>query len=120
MIINRMNYWIIPAITKCDNRYDDDAVKNAIHDVLGVSPQQIESKNRFRPYVEARQIYCYLMRKHTTKTMKYIAQSLGGRDHSTAIHSIRQVEDRLDSEEFTGVSDLKNTITSIENQLIIL
>lgn len=120
MIVSRMNYWVIPAITKLEARYEDAAVKNAIYEVLGIRPEALEGKIRKREIVFARQIYCYLMTKHTDKSLKSIGMSLGGRDHSTVIHSNNRIADALETEKIMNSSETSDAIRKIEELLIIM
>ena len=60
--------------------------------VHGVSVQDIISIRRPRHIVLARQHYCWLAREYTDKSLPMISKALGGRDHTTAIHSISQFE----------------------------
>ena len=61
----------------------------------GVPQQQIFSKSRKREFVQVRQIAMYLAQKHTKMPASRIGQLIGGRDHSTVIHSCNTVEQRL-------------------------
>jgi chromosomal replication initiator protein len=120
MIIGKMNYWIIPAITNLGSRYNEDALKGAIKEILCITPQMLESKCRKRHLVEARQIYCYLLREHTNMSTKHIGQTLGGRDHSTVIHSVRALQTTLEVEKLQGLRHMHDALEAVQNYLIIL
>ncbi|MEX0638985.1 MAG: helix-turn-helix domain-containing protein, partial [Balneolaceae bacterium] len=45
--------------------------------------------------VEARQIAIYLAKLYTKSSLKTIGLHFGGRDHSTVIHAITTVDERL-------------------------
>ena len=57
-----------------------------------VKPSDIVSKKRTKGISISRQIAIYLSRKYTSKTFKEIGEKFGGRDHSTIITSISNIE----------------------------
>ena len=57
-----------------------------------VKPSDMISKKRTKGISISRQIAIYLTRKYTSKTFKEIGEKFGGRDHSTVITSISNVE----------------------------
>ena len=87
---------VIKRAVKVDNHpltIDDIVEKVCKH--YGVNQQNVFSKSRKRDYVQARQIAMYLAQKHTKMPASRIGQLIGGRDHSTVIHSCNTVEKRL-------------------------
>ena len=89
-----------------------DRIISAVCEFLYVTRRQLEQKTRKRYIVEARQIAMYLIRKHSSKSMQHIGSIFGGRDHTTAIHSIQVVNDLCDSNE-----QYKQRLLQIENLL---
>ena len=55
----------------------------------------IVSKTRKQDIVMRRHFLMYIIRKTTPNTLAYIGKLLGGRDHSTVIHGIEKVEERM-------------------------
>ena len=55
---------------------------------------KLDSKTRIRQYVEARAIYYKLLRENTRMSLADIGKTTS-RDHATALHSIRKIEDWL-------------------------
>ena len=87
---------VIKRAVKVDNHpltIDDILEKVCNH--YGVSQQNVFSKSRKRDYVQVRQISMYLAQKHTKMPASRIGQLIGGRDHSTVIHSCNTIEKRL-------------------------
>jgi len=87
---------IIKRAVKVDNHpltIDDILEKVCQH--YGVSQQHIFSKSRKREYVQVRQVSMYLAQKFTKMPASRIGQLIGGRDHSTVLHSCNTVEQRL-------------------------
>jgi chromosomal replication initiator protein len=60
-----------------------------------VQQQHVFSKSRKRDYVLVRQVSMYLAQKYTKMPASRIGQLIGGRDHSTVLHSCSTVEQRL-------------------------
>jgi chromosomal replication initiator protein len=57
---------------------------------------QLKCNRRFKELVRARQMFCYLTRQTRIDVpLKTMGTFLGGRDHSTIIHSIQAVENDL-------------------------
>ena len=87
---------IIKRAVKVDNRpltIDDILEKVCQH--FGVTQQNVVSKSRKREYVQARQVSMYLAQKYTKMPSARIGKLIGGRDHSTVIHSCTTVEQRM-------------------------
>ncbi len=57
----------------------------------------LQSRRRHKSVTEPRQVCMYLARKRTRFSLEEIGGYFGGRDHTTVMHSIRTVEDRIDS-----------------------
>ena len=87
---------IIKRSVKVDNHpltIDDILEKVCKH--YGVSQQNVFGKSRKREFVQVRQICMYLAQKHTKMPASRIGQLIGGRDHSTVLHSCSAIEQRL-------------------------
>lgn len=87
---------VIKRAVKVDNHpltIDDILEKVCQH--FGVSQQHVLSKSRKRDYVQVRQVSMYLAQKYTKMPASRIGQLIGGRDHSTVIHSCSTIEQRL-------------------------
>jgi chromosomal replication initiator protein len=59
---------------------------------LGVAPKQLKSSSRRRSIVFARAVVTYLARELGDNSYDEIGRALGGRDHTTIIHSHRKIE----------------------------
>ena len=69
-----------------------------------ITKEQLRSKARHRPISQARHLFCYILRRHYLDgiypfTLKEIGKQLGGRDHSTIISSLQELQDLMDSDE---------------------
>jgi chromosomal replication initiator protein len=72
-----------------------DTIQNHVCDYFGIDTNKVREKTRKQEIVEARQIAMYLSKKMTKSSLKSIGLQFGGRDHSTVIHAITTVEERL-------------------------
>ena len=77
-----------------------------------LSTGDLVSKSRSRPLTQARHIAMYLMRECTGLSLVKIGEIFGGRDHTTALHGIKKVEDEMRSRDdtFRHVQDLTRII----------
>lgn len=66
-----------------------------------VTPEDICSQKRNAAVSKARQVAMYVVREITQMPMVEIGQTFGGRDHSTVVYALRQIEDRLERESHT-------------------
>lgn len=108
----RLAERVIKRAVKIDNHpltVDDILEKVCSH--YGVAQQQVFSKSRKRDYVLVRQVSMYLAQKFTKMPASRIGQLIGGRDHSTVLHSCNTVERRLkvDKAFFAEVSGIENS-----------
>ncbi len=60
----------------------------------GVSPEDIKSSKRNANVSFARQISMYVVREITQMPMVEIGKEFGGRDHSTVVYAIQQIEEK--------------------------
>ena len=87
---------VIKRAVKVDNHpLTIDDIIESVCQHYGVSQQQVFSKSRKRDYVQVRQVSMFLAQKYTKMPASRIGQLIGGRDHSTVIHSCNTVEQRL-------------------------
>ena len=87
---------VIKRAVKVDNHpltVDDILEKVSRH--YNVEVQQVSGKSRKRDLVQVRQVSMYLAQKYTKMPASRIGHLIGGRDHSTVIHSCNQIEQRL-------------------------
>jgi chromosomal replication initiator protein len=76
---------------------------------------QIRGQSRSRDCVNARQIAMYLIRRMTSLSLIDTGNAFGGRDHTTVIHSIEKVEEKMNRDP-TFAETVKAIITNINSQ----
>lgn len=72
-----------------------DDILEKVCDHFNVTSKDVNSRSRKRDIVVARQVSMYLAQKYTKMPASRIGKLVGGRDHSTVIHSCNQVAGRL-------------------------
>nr|WP_235603633.1 chromosomal replication initiator protein DnaA [Balneola sp. EhC07] len=72
-----------------------ESIQNYVCDYFGIDTNKVREKTRKQEIVEARQIAMYFSKKYTKSSLKTIGLHFGGRDHSTVIHAISTVEERV-------------------------
>jgi len=78
-----------------------------------IDPIQVKSKKRQRAIVQTRQVAMYLLKEINQLTFAQIGELFGGRDHTTAMHSIEKIQNELDNKNFR----LKRDITEIKDKI---
>jgi chromosomal replication initiator protein len=73
-------------------------VVKIISDFYGVEEDNVYEKTRRKDIVKPRQIAMYLLREDFNISFPSIGQKLGGRDHTTVIHSCDKVKNDLKSD----------------------
>ena len=94
-----------------DNQPIPITVERIISEVsrtYGVSPADIRSSKRSAQVSTARQISMYIVREITQMSMSTIGEEFGGRDHSTVVYAIQQVEKNMKQD-----SRFKETVEDI-------
>lgn len=107
-----------------DKRLVNESVKHLKHKITreeilevvaeecGVKSSQILSRIREREIVNGRFMYCAILYTSFGYTLERIGKIMGGRDHSTIIHSIETYKNRYRNEE-----TFKSTVDNIYQKL---
>lgn len=98
-----MSPYIIPGLkkalmlTQLTNNCDAIII-DTILDYREHSREKVLGKSRKRELVHTRRLLCWFLKKRTKLSLKDIGGLLGGRDHTTVIHSLQALQDLMDTE----------------------
>ncbi len=99
-------------VEKNEEKRTTDDVKQLVCKYFNINDDVLCSASRKQEIVYVRQIAIYLANKYTEDSHVQIGRSIGGRNHSTVIHSIKQVNNMIDTEPKTRAD-----IEAIEKQM---
>ncbi len=85
----------------------------AVANFYDLTMQKIASSSRKKEIVKPRQVAMYLLRKELESSYPFIGRKLGGRDHTTAIHSYKKI-----SKEIKKDKKLEKEIESIKHSIL--
>ncbi|HWU24572.1 MAG TPA: chromosomal replication initiator protein DnaA [Candidatus Paceibacterota bacterium] len=92
------------------------SVKNVVSKVAefyGIEEESIYEKTRRREVVRPRQVIMYILREDFSVSYPTIGSKLGGRDHTTVIHSCEKVKREIvdDAELAKEIQDIRTLLT---------
>lgn len=91
--------------------YTVETILNAVCKHYGIKMKELKGASRAKVFALPRQIAIYLIRRYTNLGFREIGQ-IFGKDHSTAIHSHKKIE-----QEYETDLDVRRAIESIREQL---
>lgn len=86
----------------------------AVSDFYDIEEKDLLHRSRKKDVVRPRQIAMYLMREELKSSYPTIGERLGGRDHTTAIHSCEKI-----GQELLINTDLEEEIQAIKNKIFV-
>jgi chromosomal replication initiator protein len=72
-----------------------DRIQETVAEYYSVSVEDMKSKRRDKHIVFPRQVAMFVVREETPSSLPVIGQAFGGRDHTTALHSIEKIMNEL-------------------------
>ncbi len=88
---------IIPASTR--RPLNIERIQEVVAEYYHLSVEDMKSKRRDKHIVFPRQVAMYVVREETPSSLPVIGQAFGGRDHTTALHSIDKILNELKDDE---------------------
>jgi chromosomal replication initiator protein len=84
---------IIPAGTR--KPINVERIQTLVADYYNVTLEDMKGKRRDKHIVFPRQVAMFLVREETPSSLPAIGKAFGGRDHTTALHSIEKIANEL-------------------------
>jgi len=97
------------------SRISIDQIVETAASYYKIPVNNIREKNRRKEVAHARQVAMYIAKSITDYSLKTIGLNLGGRDHSTVIHAVSQIEE-LKKNDMGLVRDINQIIAILEQQ----
>lgn len=91
-----------------------DKIIEKVSEYYKVPVNNIREKNRRKEVAHCRQVAMFISKSVTNHSLKTIGLNFGGRDHSTVIHAIQQIEN-LKKTDISLIKDIEYIISSINN-----
>jgi chromosomal replication initiator protein len=88
---------IIPAATR--KPINVERIQALVADYYNVTLDDMKGKRRDKHIVFPRQVAMFLVREETPSSLPAIGKAFGGRDHTTALHSIEKIANELKEDE---------------------
>lgn len=89
-----------------------DDIIHVVCDHFNITEAAVKGRTRKREIVLPRQIIMYLADKHMRMPASRIGRNMGGRDHSTVLHSIQLISTRINSD-----AEFRSMMKEIEEKL---
>ena len=72
-----------------------ERIQDLVSEFAGISRQELLSTSRATRVAGPRQLAMYLSREHTQASLPAIGTAFGGRNHTTVMHAVKRVAERL-------------------------
>jgi chromosomal replication initiator protein len=101
---------MIKTTNRTEKKITIDDVVSHVAKYYNIDKKTIFEKTRKKEVVRPRQIIMYIMREHFHESYPFIGNELGGRDHTTVIHSCEKIK-----EELKNSTELQKNIEEIKS-----
>ena len=89
-----------------------DLIQKVVSTFFNIKVSDMKAKRKYKGYVLPRQVGMYLSRKMTDASLLEIGDKFGGKDHSTVLHSIKKVEEKISND-----PSFKETIENLRGRI---
>ena len=100
-------------VTVAEPQLSIQSIIDAVIEFYGVKLSDLQSKRRHRSITIPRQVCMYLARKRTNYSLEEIGGYFGGRDHTTVMHAIRTIDERVEADQ-----SFASQVTQIDQVLV--
>ncbi|MFN3944874.1 MAG: chromosomal replication initiator protein DnaA [Allosphingosinicella sp.] len=95
-------------------RISIDEIQSKVSDHYRIRKAEMTSARRAREVARPRQVAMYLSKQLTPRSLPEIGRRFGGRDHTTVIHAVRQIE-KLRAQDAELDADIRLLTRQLEN-----
>ena len=89
-----------------------ETIQKVVSNAFNVKVSDMKAKRKYKGFVIPRQVAMYLSRKLTDASLLEIGDKFGGKDHSTVLHSIKKVEQKISQE-----PSFKETVENLKGRI---
>ena len=87
-----------------------EIIQKKVSDFFNLTVKDLKSNQKQKRVSEPRQIAMFLSRKYTSSSFPEIGSKFGGKNHSTVVHAVKNVERKIGRD--TSVSNAVTTVSS--------
>jgi chromosomal replication initiator protein len=98
--------------TSTNTKITLETIRDKVCEHFNISAEMLCSRSRKQPISYIRQLTIYLTNKHTDESIVQIGLKLGGRNHATVIHAIKNIRslETVDPKTKADIQDIENII----------
>ena len=89
-----------------------DRIQQVVCDAFSLTRDELLSSSRSARISGPRQLAMYLAREHTQASLPAIGSAFAGRNHTTVLHAVKKVRERLESDD-----DVRASVRDLTNRL---
>lgn len=86
-----------------------ESIQKKVSAFFNLTVQQLKSKQKQKGISEPRQIAMFLSRKYTSYSFPEIGSKFGGKNHSTVVHAVKNIEKKIKQDRH--ISDIVSSIS---------
>ena len=89
-----------------------ELIQKEVSALFGLTVKDLKSNQKQKKISEPRQIAMFLSRKYTSSSFPEIGSKFGGKNHSTVVHAVKNVEKKIERD-----PSVSNTVTTVSSTL---
>ncbi|MDH4358331.1 MAG: chromosomal replication initiator protein DnaA [Candidatus Berkelbacteria bacterium] len=103
-------------ISSLNKSVDTAEIISAVCKYYSLSRDEILGKGRKKELIRPRQVTIFLIREKTNKSLPEIGKIMGGKDHTTVLHSERKISDqiKIDNQLKTDIENIRVILSEIK------
>ena len=90
-----------------------ESIQNIVASHFNLNIQEMLSPRRSRSLARPRQIAMYLAKQHTTNSLPDIGRKFSNRDHTTVIHAVKKIDERIKKD-----NEIKQSVIEIKKKFL--